>query len=167
MGTYVPFSKAEFESFLTENKVPFVHRHIPGTLEHVYDVPLTLKSGVSYPAMIRIHSSIQIGDDMTRSVGSDAIRMQLFRTEPESRSERFPDGRPVKDAVMKCFRTKNALPTTVEKLRDLFKQGVRQMCPDCNVLMVKRGKEPNAFYGCATFPKCRKTKNVKVVENGN
>ena len=166
MGTYVAFTTAEFEAFLKANNLPAVFKQIPGTYERVYDLPVVGRQGVQYPAIVRIYSSIQLGDEVTRSVGSDAIRMVLLRS--DYKTERSPDGVPLKGVEEKAFRTKNAFSNMLERVRTLYGRAMRQTCPSCGKSLMqkrKRGSDGAEFYGCVHYPTCREIQTVEWVEN--
>ncbi len=168
MGTYVPFNLVQFEKFLTESKIPYERKIIPGSYEHMFDVPLTTKSGIEYPAVVRIYSSIELGSDVTRDVGEDALRVRVIRT--DKTSEKFPKGIPAREIKYTAFRTKSAFPNLRDRVRLAFGQAMRQACPECGTLMVKRGTT-SKFYGCFNYSRtdplaCRKTQSVEWVEKG-
>lgn len=171
MGTYVPFNLNQFEQFLRDSNIPFVRRTIPGTYEHVFDIPVVGKSGTKYPATVRIHSSIQLGEDMTREVGDDAVRITVLRS--DKTNERFPDGLPVKEIKYGAFRTKNCFTNTRERVRLAYGQAMRQSCPNCGTLMMKRvnKRDNSSFYGCSNYRyddpnSCKAVQSVAWVEKG-
>jgi len=167
MGTYVAFTTQEIEAFFKATGIPAEKKVIPGVYESVYDIPVVGKSGRKFPAMVRVYSSIALGEDRTREVGTDAIRIQLLNT--AFKTDRFPDGVPIKGAKKTAFRTLNAMPNTRDRIRDLYARGMRQSCSNCAGMMIKKKStfKSGEFYGCPNYKDCHApTKSVDFVEKG-
>ena len=163
MGTYVAFTTKELEDFFTASKIAAEKVVIPGTYEIVYHIPVVGGSGRKYPAIVQVYSSIAMGDDVTRDVGKDAIRIKLINT--SYRPPNAPNGVTMKGIKASAFRTKNALPNMRDRIRAIYGRAMRQTCSNCDTMMVFR--ERVGKYGCPNYLVCKgPMKDQAYVEEG-
>lgn len=148
---YVPISYVDFKEVM--NSIGADEVYIDDCWEYVWDRPVITNSGTVYPYNIRIYSSIDIGTDMSRSKGTDAIRIALY----DNRLERCVGG-----MSRRVFRTQNALTNVRHRTRALFSQVIdpNYQCHCCGAPMVVRNGRSGSFKGCTRFPVCRGTREL-------
>lgn len=148
MSRYRPIDLATFAALMRDKG--FNEISLPGTAEHVWERPIDCRLS-SGRFKVRIYSSID-GTGVTREVGGDAIRVQLFDT---------VRSRPVGDFA-RVHRTENALVNTIERAREVYgyvSQHPEHHCT-CGSLMVARGKSGKTFLGCTSYPTCKNTRPI-------
>jgi len=103
---------------------------------------------------VRIYSSVDVRNDVTRASGNDAIRVMLWHNWR---------GHPLIKRNIK--RTPQALDRVLLKAREMWKAGAfpKPACPICEGLMQKRNARNNhgshnKFWGCWDYPRCKGTR---------
>jgi len=121
-------------------------------------------------ALVRIYTSLGVGNATARAVGKDAIRIVVGALLSEGRF------RPVQKAK-RVFRTAPEKDTEEERVAffmDRFRTEIRNAyasakevvaCPKCAAPMLRRTakKDEHEFLGCSQFPKCGGTR--KLLQN--
>lgn len=141
---YVPIRYEDIREVL-EDLMGFERRDDDRCWEMIWVRPVITKSGVRFPYEIKVYTTVDIRTEVSRDVGTDAIRVVLMDT---------VTGRPVKKAEKRVFRTKNALTNLRERCRDMFKHVMQgPHCPKCSSLMVVRegGPGKHKFWGCTHY----------------
>lgn len=148
---YVPITFQAFNAVM--DTIGAQQVFISGCWEHVWDRPVITNSGAQFKYNIRIFSSVDVGTDVTRDKGKDAIRIALYNTATE---------RCVGGASKRVFRTKNALDSVVLRARAMFGEVINPEwhCPCCGAFMVIRNGRNGDFKGCTRYPVCRGTKEL-------
>lgn len=142
MTSYHSFSKEKFEEELPQG---FKRKTISSTKEYVYDFSL------SENFVIRIHSSVDRRNDMSRKSGDDAIRVSLYHLSSDSiigydsRTHRILDenGNP---------RWPKNMRKKIEKLKSEWKDHIYD-CPECDGYLRKIDVN-GGFFGCSNYPNC-------------
>ena len=144
------------------NKVSSIGAHmvpfgeLKGVNEVVFDLPVKVKSGKSFPFTVRIYSSVEHGSYNIRDCGEDAIRVCLVDK----------NGKVLKSAkrINRIGETDEILDRVVDRCRDMFKVAIdpNHHCPNCDGLMVERTvkKTGSKFLGCSNYPNCNHTAKV-------
>jgi hypothetical protein len=146
MAEYTNITQDEMADFLGDQG--FLQILLPGVTELVYarrantdDLSLSL----------RVYTGIAPSGE-SRDVGEDAIRCVIFW--------RKPSGDIVKVATTKrVHRVKGWRKNLQDRLDKI---GVEKRC-ECGAPMIRRKAKAgrgSEFYGCSTFPECRKTSSV-------
>ena len=148
MSRYRPIDFATFAALMQDKG--FSEITLPGTAEHVWEhaIECPLSTG---RYKVRIYSSID-QSGVTREVGGDAIRVQLFDT---------VRNRPVGD-FRRVHRTENALDNTMERAREVYayvSKHPEHHCT-CGSLFVQRTGKRGPFMACTAFPACKNTRPV-------
>lgn len=102
---------------------------------------------------LKIYSSIWRDTDVTRDVGSDAIRIVVASAQT---------GKPVRPGFTRIHRVQNWRNNLRARISEAVSSlGVDMTCPACkSILFLKRNKQKEVtFLGCSKYPKCRFTKN--------
>lgn len=142
--TYVEITKAQMEDLLI-NQMGFTRANDDLMSEYVYQRDVTTTSGVEYPYMIRVYSSVKKQTGVSDECGADAIRVVLFDK---------VTGRPAKKTEKRVHRTKNALPNLRNRCRTAFKFVLEaEKCDKCNSVMIERenGKTGHKFLSCSRW----------------
>lgn len=142
MGNYVGFTKDQIERLLV-TEMGFYQ--IPSKSEFVYTRPVITRSGVEFPYVIQVYSSVLTSTRYTDESGADAIRVVLLDT---------VTGKPAVGKQKRVHRTKNAFPNLRERCRDLFKIVLEgEKCPKCAALMAVRAnkKDGHQFLSCTHY----------------
>lgn len=101
---------------------------------------------------LRIYSTISTITNKPRRTGEDAIRVLLYDTYRKK----------IIDSTKRTHRTKNwreNLEKRVEKLRNVAEQ--MQKCGCGGILVPRRNKKGDRFFGCTSYPDCNKTKTFR------
>ncbi len=151
MATYTAITQTEVEDFLGAD---FRQVQLDGTRELVYGKRIDVPADRNTPALalsLRVYTGIE-PDGMSREAGKDAMRCNIFW--------RRPDGELAKVASSKrVHRVAGWRANLQSRLDELH---IEKRCPDCGSPMclrkVKNGpRKGSEFYGCASYPECRKT----------
>jgi hypothetical protein len=111
---YHPITGSEFE--LRMRQIGASSIDIAGTEEMVFELPIRTKSGKTFPETVRIYSTIsKRNTGMSRKVGTDAIRIVLFRDDRVLISTKRVN-RSSKPAVV--------LERVVDRVRSAFKYAI-------------------------------------------
>jgi len=142
MGTYVKINGKEFADFI-ESQMKFHEIKIPGVFERTWEFDIDDRFA------LRVYSTISTDDNISRSVGADAIRCMVFdkKTQQITRLE------------SRVHRTKNAFTNMRERCRELYKHIKHNRCV-CGGVLVERSGRNGKFLGCSTYPACKHTKNI-------
>ena len=152
MNTYTEITQEQIEKVLL--KRGFSRVSLPGVGEIVYgkrvdkdDVPLT----------IRVYSSIEAGDGVSRGCGFDAMRVCImWKHKPHCHVEAVVTG-------VGSSKRINRVPgwdfRLVSGIQDWEKM-LGPMCYRCNAPMTTRTWGRNKFWGCARYPSCTYTKEI-------
>ena len=144
MAEYVEISKDEMIAAMSA--MGFVqHEDIPGVQEMVFERDVITKSGKAYPYRVRVYSSVPLRGDVSRPVGSDAIKVVLIDD---------LTNRPAKRAARRVNRTKNALANLRLRCREEFAYVLTApTCPRCASIMVERTnwKTNSQFLACSRY----------------
>lgn len=148
MATYHPITVEEADEFLTPQG--FQRIALDGVRELVY---ARRADADGLALSLRIFTGID-ASGQSRDVGEDAMRVVLFW--------RREDGTITKCATSKRVHRVQGWRKNLQDRIDTTR--VEKRCPDCGAPMVRRtGKSKIAkgerydFFGCSTFPVCRKT----------
>lgn len=145
MPSYHPITLEEAWEFLVPQG--FIKTNLPGVKEIVFSKRVD-KDGL--PLSLRVYTGIN-PDGNSRTVGADAIRCVLFW--------RMPDGVVKKIATSKRVHRVEGWKDNLQNRIETLKPGPR--C-QCGAPMVLRGtKKYGEFYGCASYPVCKQTKEKK------
>lgn len=144
MPKYHPITKEEMSEFLVPQG--FVETQYPGTSELVFakrvDIPGLALS-------LRVYTGIG-SDGISRTNGDDAIRCLIFW--------RNPLGEIKKIAASKRVHRVKGWKNNLQNRLDHLTPG--PMCA-CGAPMVSRKGSNGEFYGCASYPACKQTKEKK------
>lgn len=143
MSRYVPISMNDMTECMTAMGFALVVD--ARCREAVFERPVTTKSGVEHPYVIRVYSSVLHSTGWSDECGADAIRVVLIDS---------VTGRPAKKSEKRVHRTKNALPNLTERCRDAFRYVlVNPACPKCTAMMVEREncKTGGKFWSCSRY----------------
>lgn len=143
MATYHPITQDEMAEFLADQG--FLQILLPGVRELVY-ARRADADGLSLS--LRVFTGID-PDGASREVGKDAIRVVLFW--------RREDGTIAKCATSKRVHRVKGWRKNLQDRIDSTK--VEKRC-ECGAPMIRRKGKSGEFYGCSTFPACRKTAQV-------
>ena len=144
---YVQITKREFDDFVNELTYKFKPVYFGYIQEYVYD--LTLKrDGHTY--VLRLWSSVDKRDNLSRSCGDDAIRLSMLY---KSSDKKLSNYKPVfaKKSTYRVGgwkkRLKRKIHDMVSRLTDVKK------CQSCGKVMVIKTayKTGNKFWGCTGF----------------
>ena len=143
---YVPIRRIAFESEMTA--MGFAHVNVPGTLELVYErkIPNSIYG-------VRILSSIDPRNGLSRKVGADAIRVTLWN---------YTKDRPVKveRRVNRTGTEDGVLKRTKERAREVWHWAINNHCSCGNGVMVERNGKNGKFLGCSDYPTCKNTAQI-------
>lgn len=142
MSRYVQIKYAEFKELM--DIMGFTEIKIDGTFERVWSFSL---KNTNFD--ILIYSTIDINTDVSRSMGSDAIRCLVYDRK-ETKILRLEK---------RVHRTESALINTRERCRELFRYVRSHKCLCGGILIQRTSKTNHKFLGCSNFPKCKLTKN--------
>jgi replicative superfamily II helicase len=143
--SFITISKDQFEAWLNLD-APFVIADEPNSKEIIYDIPLD-NSKIN----LRIYSSIDISSNVTREIGSDAIRCVLFDT---------TSNKPI-DKAKRTHRMENWKERLTDKIINLKAEfRTLKFCPSCGSAMALREGTNGNFYGCLAYPNCKTTLNM-------
>lgn len=141
--SYVAVHRNEFEAKMTE--MGFEHVNVQGTLELVYErkIPDTSFG-------VRILSSIDPRNGVSREVGADAIRVTLWN---------YDTDRPIKieKRVHRTGTVEGVLERTRERARDVWGKYLENKCSCGKGVMVERNGKNGKFLGCSNYPTCKNT----------
>ena len=148
---YVAVTRDRFEAEM--NDMGFTHINIPGTAEMVFerDIP---KNDFA----VRIYSTIMPRTRLSRDVGKDAIRIQLFNKVKD---------RPIKSEgrVNRTGTEDGVMERTRQRARDAWAWATKaeHQCDSdgCGGLMTKRTGKNGEFLGCSNYPECKNTAQVQ------
>lgn len=144
MAKYHPITEIEAWDFLVPQG--FFETDFPGVKEIVFSKRVDVDG---LPLSLRVYTGIN-PDGNSRTVGEDAIRCVLFW--------RMPDGVIKKIATSKRVHRVEGWKTNLQDRIDNLKPGPR--C-QCGAPMVSRKGKNGEFYGCASYPACKQTKEKK------
>lgn len=134
---FVTITKQQMHTVLTARG--FVHTPNTKSLEYMYDRTMQ-HNGHDYT--VRIFTSIDTRTDVSRKLGSDAIRLVVLDTNgkvvsKESRINRSEGWQ---------YRLNARIDKWTENLHT---------CPQCKEgMLVKRKGKWGEFYGCSIYPRC-------------
>lgn len=131
----------------------------PGCVEYIWQREVVSTSGKKFPYAVRVYSSVDKRTGRTRDCGTDAIRVVLMDLE-SGRALKLKGGKG--KAGQRIYRTKNALPTLVERCREYFGKVIHDGCPKCGSVMAERAGKNGKFLGCTKYPVCNGTKTIEV-----
>lgn len=144
MANYVKWTREDIEPTL--NNAGFSIVTLPRVQELVFERSVDHSENMK----IRIYSSIS--GDSVRSKGKDAARVVLmYNDQAVWKSKRV-------------HRTQGFLKNLLKRCRDAYRSVCLETCPQCNSPMILRSQKKDAskqFFGCAKFPLCRFSYNVK------
>lgn len=113
-------------------------------------------------AVIRVYSSIAVGQDTARDVGKDAIRIIVGATLPEGWRNVLPPRRIFRTAPRQAADREGVF---LERLRGALREAWVQArevprCARCGSLMAQRKRRDGsgAFWGCLGYPRCSGTR---------
>lgn len=138
--------------------IGFFPLNLSGCVEFVWQRNVESKSGKHFPYAVRVYSSVDKRTGMTRDCGADAIRVVLMDLE-SGRALKLKSGKG--KAGQRIYRTKNALPTLVERCREYFGKVIHDGCPKCGSVMAERAGKNGNFLGCTKYPACNGTKKLE------
>lgn len=144
MANYHPISLEEMHDFLTPKG--FRRAEFPGTREIVFAKRVDVDG---LPLSLRVYTGIE-PNGASRTVGNDAIRVVLYWRNPLGEIKKVASSKRV-------HRVKGWMKNLDERL-DSLKPGPK--C-ECGAPMVLRKGKNGEFYGCASYPVCKQTKEVK------
>ena len=147
-----PISYTQFREWMDE--IGFTEAILPNVWEHVWLRPIRCKLSPDGRFQVRVFSTISRNTGMSRSEGTDAIRVQVFDTVRNRPAKDFP----------RVLRTEGAHKNTVERARAAYTYV--SLRPDhlctCGCLMVERKGAKGAFLGCTGYPDCKTTRPLPV-----
>jgi hypothetical protein len=143
MSRYVQINYAEFKKLM--DTMGCTEIQLEGTFERVWSFPI---KNTNFD--IRIYSTIDVSDNVSRRSGSDAIRCMIYDRKEEK----------ILKLEKRVHRTESALVNTRERCRDLFRHVRAHKCSCGGVLVPRVSKHNHGFMGCTNFPKCKLTKNT-------
>lgn len=147
--SYTPIKYSTFKSVMDDMK--FTEIRVDRTFERVWKFQVFDKDGISR-FDIRVYSTIDVDDDVTRSSGKDAIRCMLFNTVHNR----------IAKVEKKVHRTESALKNVRERCRELYKYLRDNRC-SCGGMMIEReARDQHRFMGCCNYPMCKKSVNINV-----
>jgi hypothetical protein len=140
-ASYVNISIEEMEEFLGPQG--FRRIELPNTKEAVFGKRMDCDGQA---LSLRVYTGIN-PDGNSRDVGADAIRCNVF-------------WRPIEGELRKIASSKRVhrvagWRANLQERLDSIKCG--PMCPDCGSPMATRKGKSGEFYGCGSYPNCRKT----------
>lgn len=142
MTNYCHITALEMDAFLT--KLGFQRLTLTNVKELVYGRRLD-KNG--FQISLRVYTSIS--GNMSRDVGEDAIRTNLWY--------RSPTG-PVKLSGSKRVNRVQGWRQNLEKRIKEWETCQIQKCPKCGEILISKKGKYGTFMGCITYPKCNFTK---------
>jgi hypothetical protein len=148
---FVTTTREEFEEFLAAD-VPGAFTRTPGAEEYIYasEVPAA-------HLRLRVFSSIDRKNDVSRAKGTDAIRTVLW-----DRRVSHPVGGRERTHRIGTWRTN--LREKIEHLRAISpRYAIDGECPDCGSTLFVREGEYGEFLGCASYPECDHTEALPEV----
>lgn len=159
-GRYREITYTAFKALMDEMR--FRQVDLSNTMEFVFEhsVQCSLTANALDRFKIRIMSSVDVRSNVTREVGSDAIRVLLLDMQPTGKEP----GQTKIVMDWSVHRTTNALSNTRERAREAY--GYVSKHPEhhcsCGSLMALRTtkKTGSTFLGCTAFPACKETKPV-------
>lgn len=137
---YVEIDKEYFETLVIK-EMGFEVIPMPNTFEVVY----TRKIDDNYS--MYIYSSIDKATGITRNCGDDAIRIVIGYRDENNNIK-------LTSFLKRVYRTKSALPNTLTKSRELWKEFKHApRCNKCGNLLVERrnSKTNEKFMGCVNW----------------
>lgn len=148
MAQYTNITQTEMEEFLIPQGFKAVSLN-DSTVELVYgkriiqdDLQLTL----------RVYTGINPSGD-SRSVGQDAIRVNLFMRTNEGRIFKIGGSKRV-------HRVKGWKNNLQSRLDGWIEYLPKHKCDSCGLPMIPRKGPKGQFLGCVGFPTCKKTKSI-------
>lgn len=142
MATYTNITQEEVESFLLPQG--FQQIQLPGTKELVYGKRVDADGLV---LSLRVYTGIN-PNGQSREVGTDAMRCNIFWRTAEGELRKVATSKRV-------HRVKGWRKNLQDRLASLK---IEHKCDDCGSPMVLRKGKNGEFYGCASFPNCRNTR---------
>ena len=138
-------TEEQFDKFIANVSPNFIKVQVG--METAYKAPLK-----SAPAIeIMILSSISVRSKVSRSVGTDAIRVILTH-----------NGRIIGSGI-RTHRTPRWEERLKLKMIDLGQSIDKHRCPRCSGYLIKRKKKKSiAFLGCTNYPLCKFSKSADV-----
>lgn len=165
---YKTIRREEFESFLESicdfaefdaahylfdfvEESPGKWRRVDGVIgEYCYYVAVNLDRGTC----LKIYSSIERDDCVSRESGEDAIRVVAANAHT---------GEPVRPAFPKVKRIKKWRRNLHRRMSEAISSlGIAVDCPTCQGTLVlrKRKEDGQVFLGCLKFPDCKGSRNL-------
>ncbi len=160
-----PFSKADFERALNstsrnrefydwmyliqwkkDDTGKYLSYDVPEIQEYCYFIPLTFNP----ERILKVYSSVDKSNDMSRDAGGDAIRVVLADKA----------GEPKHEAYTRINRTGNWETKLRIRISQILKSmGFNINCPRCGKMLFLRWNhvDNRRFLGCSTWPKCNGT----------
>jgi hypothetical protein len=117
-------------------------------------------------AVVRVYTSLALGEDAVRDCGEDAVRLVLGAVMPSDTGLRF---KPLGES-RRIYRTApkgtadERVAVFMKRLRDAIREFYAMAlrvpsCPSCGGPLVRReSRDGRAFLGCARYPVCRGTR---------
>lgn len=149
MSTFYEITESEMDELLEPKG--FEEVVIRGTKEKVYDFEHPKHPGFG----IRVYSSIK--DGTARGCGKDAIRCVYWSFEydkPMGKTRRVNRIETWKKNLLKRLRL---MAGTICEFK-------KHECPQCGAPLVRRKSKYGPFYGCLTYPKCKKTVDAEKID---
>lgn len=144
MSTYVKWAKEDIVPTLEIAGFKIIE--LPRTNELVFERDVDRALSIK----IRIYSSIS--GNAVRNKGKDAARVVLmYGDKAVWKSKRV-------------HRTQGFLENLLKRCREAYASVCQERCPQCNAPMILRHQKKDdtkKFWGCANFPLCRFSYNIK------
>lgn len=115
--------------------------------------------------IVRVFTSLAIGDDSVRGCGKDAVRVVTGVKVENSRTKKLTF-RPIAES-RKILRTapqgaQNRVRVFLDRLtaaiREAYTTASRAIeCPSCGGYMILRKGKHGEFFGCSSYPNCKRT----------
>lgn len=144
MATYTNITQQEVEDFLLPQG--FQQIELEGTYELVYGKRVDTDGLV---LSLRVYTGIN-PNGQSREVGTDAMRCNIFWRNAEGDLRKVATSK----RVHRVAGWKKNLQDRLDGLK------IGQKCSECGSPMVLRKSKNGEFYGCASFPVCRRTAKV-------
>ena len=153
MANYYNISVEEMDGFLLPQG--FSKINLPNTYELVYGKRV---DSFGVPLTMRVYTGIDSSGN-SRSVGSDAMRVNIFTKTPDNSIKKLYTSKRVHRVAGWKKNLQNRINETLEKASKT------KICNKCGLPMVLReGKskstgKPYSFYGCIGYPSCTNTQS--------
>ncbi len=130
---------------------PQKYKRVEGFInEFCYYVAIDLDRGYC----LKIYSSIDREDSVSRDSGTDAIRVVVANANT---------GEPIRLAFPIVKRIKNWRKNIHRRMSEAIQSlGIKTACPLCDSLLLlrKRGSDETVFLGCSEYPDCKGSRDL-------